>query len=237
VSSLASSLAAEVRRRREGLLQVALAMLAALVYFGVRNLTVGEHGEAYANADRIQRLGRSLHIAWEQSLQEPIAEHLALVTIFNWIYIWGHWPVIITAALLLYRYRRDRFRLLRNAMFISGAIGFFFFGFFPVAPPRLADPGVIDFVTLHSHAYRGLQPPGLTNQYAAFPSLHFGWNVLVGIAVWGATTNRFLRTLAVAGPTAMGVAVVVTGNHYVIDAVAGLALALFAWLVARRLPH
>ena len=74
-------------------------------------------------------------------------------------------------------------------MFLSGAIGFLFFALLPVAPPRLADPSLIDTVTLHSEAYRALQPPGLTNQYAAFPSLHFGWNLLVGFAVWGATRN------------------------------------------------
>ncbi len=235
--ALVSSLFAAVRRSRGGLLQVALAVLAALVYFGVRNVTVGSRAVAFLNAGRIQRFERDLHIAWEQALQAPVAPHVALVTFFNWVYVWGHWPVIIVASVLLYRYRRDRFRLLRNAMFVSGAIGFLFFGFFPVAPPRLADPEILDFVTLHSEAYRGLQPPGLTNQYAAFPSLHFGWNLLVGIAVWGATTNPYLRFLAVAGPAAMATAVVVTGNHYVIDVFAGFVLAIVGWLVARRLPH
>ena len=95
--------------------------------------------------------------------------------------------MIITAAIVLYRKRHDRYLLLRNTIFVSGAIGFLFFALLPVAPPRLADSSLMDTVTLHSDAYRALQPPGLTNQYAAFPSLHFGWNLVVGIAVWGAT--------------------------------------------------
>ena len=74
-------------------------------------------------------------------------------------------------------------------MFISGLIGFAFFAAFPVAPPRLADRGIVDTVTEYSESYRALQPPALTNKYAAFPSLHAGWN-LVGIVLFQATTHR-----------------------------------------------
>jgi hypothetical protein len=205
-----------------------------LVYFGIRNLTVGAAGEALANARRVVRLEQWLGIAWEGSLQEAILTHDALVTLANWIYIWGHWPVILTAAIALYHLRPSHYVLLRNAIFISGAIGFLFFAFLPVAPPRLADPALLDTVTEHSNAYRALQPPGLTNQYAAVPSLHFGWNLLVGIVVWQATGHRLLRFLAVAGPAAMAAAVVLTANHWVLDVVAGLLVVLLAYLVARR---
>lgn len=217
-----------VGRHRGGLRETALAITFALAYFGIRALTAGSAAQADANAGGILRFERTIHLAWEASLQAPVVAHSALVTLVNWIYIWGHWPVIITVAILLFRYRRDRYVLLRNSMFISGAIGFIFFIFFPVAPPRLADPSVIDTVTLHSHAYRALQPPGLTDQFAAFPSLHFGWNLLAGIAVWGATRNIALRALSVAGPAAMAAAVVLTANHYVIDVIGGLAVVLAA---------
>ena len=131
--------------------------------------------------------------------------------------------------------RPERFLLLRNAMFLSGAIGFLFFALLPVAPPRLVDPSLIDTVTLHSEAYRALQPPGLTNQYAAFPSLHFGWNLLVGVAVWGATRSALLRLLSIVGPAAMAGAVVLTAIHYVLDLVGGMVVVLFAlWIVSRH---
>jgi membrane-associated phospholipid phosphatase len=142
--------------------------------------------------------------------------------------------VIVAAAVLLYRARPERYLLLRNAMFLSGGIGFLFFALLPVAPPRLVDPSLIDTVTLHSDAYRALQPPGLTNQYAAFPSLHFGWNVLVGVAVWGATRNVLLRLLSILGPAAMAGAVVLTANHYVLDLVGGLVVVLFALWATNR---
>jgi hypothetical protein len=157
------------------------------------------------------------------------------VTLFNWIYIWGHWPVIIAVGVYLFRFHRQDYRLLRNAMFLSGFIGFAFFAFFPVAPPRLVDPDLIDTVTLHSNAYRALQPPGLTNQYAAFPSLHFGWNLLVGFALWRVSTRVLLRLLAVAGPTAMGIAVVATANHFVLDLAGGAVIVSAGLWIARRL--
>jgi hypothetical protein len=212
-----------------------VAVLAVLAYFGVRNLTAGAADEAFANAGRIADLEERFGLDWEHALQQPFLDEQTFVTLFNWIYIWGHWPVIVVTAVALYRLRPDRYVLLRNAIFLSGAVGFLFFALFPVAPPRLVDPALVDTVTQHSDAYRALQPPGLTNQYAAFPSLHFGWNLLVGIVLWGTTTRLLVRTFAVAGPLAMSAAVVVTANHFVLDVAGGLLLVLAALPVARLL--
>jgi len=222
------------RRYSAAAREIALAAVAALTYFGVRNLTAGAADEAFSNADRLARLEERMHVAWELPLQDAVLGHGSVSTFFNWIYIWGHWPVILTTAMVLYRLHPKRYVLFRNAMFLSGAIGFLLFALLPVAPPRLVDPSLIDTVTLHSDAYRALQPPGLTNQYAAFPSLHFGWNLLVGVAVWGATRNVPLRVLAILGPAAMGAAVVLTANHYVLDVVGGTAVVLVALWVACR---
>jgi hypothetical protein len=220
---------------REVVRELALVGAAALVYFGVRNLTVGSASTAFDNAAHLQSLEQTLSIAREQSLQDLLLRHDALVTLFNWIYIWGHWPVIIAVGVYLYRSHRDHYRVLRNAMFVSGLIGFALFAFFPVAPPRLVDPSLIDTVTLRSHSYRALQPPGLTNQYAAFPSLHFGWNLIVGFVLWHATGNQLLRVSAVLGPIAMAVAVVVTANHFLIDLPAGAIVVAAGLAVARSL--
>jgi membrane-associated phospholipid phosphatase len=223
-----------VRRHGEAVREILLAALAALAYFGVRNLTAGSAATAFANADRLRRFEEATRLDWERSLQAPVLASDALVDLVNWVYIWAHWPVIISVAIVLFRYRRDRYALLRDAILISAGVAFLFFAFFPVAPPRLADPALTDTVTLQSNAYRALQPPGLTDQYAAFPSLHFGWNLLAGIAVWGATKNIALRTLAVIGPVAMAAAVVLTANHYIVDVVAGLVVVLIG-LAAHRL--
>jgi membrane-associated phospholipid phosphatase len=211
-----------------GAREAALVVCLILTYFGVRGLTEARVERAFANADVVMRLERTLGIAWEAQLQSLIVGHRGLVALVNWIYIYGHWPVILTCAVLLYVRRRRHYLLLRDAMIVSAVIGFAFFAFLPVAPPRLADAALVDTVTRYSESYRTLQPPGLTNQYAAVPSLHVGWNLLVAIVLFQATRLRAVRAFAVVMPLAMAFATVATGNHFVIDVVAGIAVVLVA---------
>ncbi len=221
------------RSARAGVAREAvLAAAAILAYFGIRNRTAGSPGQALANADRIADLERWLHIPWEHEAQASIVGSDVLVMLVNWVYIWGHWPVILGSATALYLYRRDRYYVLRNALFVSGAIGFLFFALLPVAPPRLVEPKLVDTVTEQSSAYRALQPPGLTNQYAAFPSLHVGWNIVIGIVLLISFTHLAVRAFAILSPTAMAFAVVATANHYVLDVVAGMAVVLVGLAVA-----
>lgn len=212
--------------------EISLIALAILTYFGVRNLTAGSPHMAFENAGRILRFEDRAGIDWEHGVQRLVVGHETLVDFANWVYIWGHWPVILTAAVVLFLYRRERYYLLRNAFFISGAIGFLFFALLPVAPPRLLDAGLVDTVTTQSHAYRALQPPGLTNQYAAFPSLHAGWNVLIGVVLFTTTAAIVVRVFAVALPVAMSFAVVATANHYIVDVAAGIMVVGLGLLLA-----
>jgi len=215
--------------------EAGLIVLAALVYFGVRGFTQDRVDRAFANADWLQRAEREIGIAWERAFQELVIEHGWLMTATNWVYVYGHWPVIVACGVALYVWRRDRYRLLRNAMFISGLIGFIFFAGFPVAPPRFADPSIVDTVTQYSEGYRALQPPALTNKYAAFPSLHAGWNLLVGIVLFQTTRHLAVRAFAVAMPVAMAFAVVATANHFVLDVVGGTVVVLIGLFAAHRL--
>jgi hypothetical protein len=226
----ARSLRASVRQG--ALREIGLVTVAMLAYFAIRNSTVGSADEAFANADRIVDLEQWLGVAWEGTVQGAIVWSDLLVMLTNWVYIWGHWPVILATAALLYFFRRERYYLLRNALFISGAIGFVVFALLPVAPPRLLELGLVDTVSQHSDSYRALQPPGLTNQYAALPSLHVGWNVVVGIVLLLTTANLAVRVFAVASPLAMGFAVVATANHFVLDVAAGLAVVLAGFAAA-----
>ena len=215
------------RRAPTGIAREALVIaFAMLLYFGIRNATAGSADQAFANAYDLVRLERALGIYWEAGLQSATTGNDAVVTLANWVYIFGHWPVILGVATWLYLRRPEHYRLLRNAMFASGSIGFLLFALFPVAPPRLLDLGFVDTVTERSDAYRALQPPGLTNQYAAFPSLHAGWNLLVAIVVVMAVTSILVRAVAIALPIGMALAVVVTANHFVIDVAAGVVVVL-----------
>jgi hypothetical protein len=212
---------------RHGFLrEAALVAFAILAYFSIRNATVGNAGEAFVNGERIVDFEQWLGVDWERAIQDSVAGSDFLVMLTNWIYIWGHWPVILGVAMLLYVHCRDRYYVLRNALFFSGAIGFLFFAFFPVAPPRLLELGLADTVSDQSSAYRALQPPGLTNQYAAFPSLHVGWNILVGIVLFFTVAHLAVRLFALALPLAMAFAVVATANHFVVDVAAGIVVVL-----------
>lgn len=208
------------------IVQVVLVSAAAVAYFGVRNLTQGSLAAAEEHAESIVSLERALRIDWEDAAQDMVIGHDWLVTLANWVYIYGHWPVIGITLVWLFLRAPSEYRILRNAMFISGGIGLVIFALYPVVPPRLGILDVVDTVTQRSSSYRTLQPPGLINRYAAMPSLHFGWNLLVGIVIWRATSRRLWHVVAVLMPVAMGFAVVITGNHYVADVVAGGAVAL-----------
>ncbi len=226
---------------RHGFIREAALVAGAMVaYFAIRNGTVGGANEAYANAGRLVDVERWLDIDWEDEIQGTVIGTDTLVTLTNWAYIWGHWPVILGAAIALYLGRRERYYVLRNALFVSGAIGFAFFAFLPVAPPRLLDLGLVDTVTTESSSYRALQPPGLTNQYAAFPSLHVGWNVVVGVVLLMTTAHLAVRVFAIVSPLAMGFAVVATANHFVLDVAGGIVVVIVGLTVAlaieRRQP-
>ena len=219
--------------------QIVIVVGAVAVYFGVRGLTEGEVVTAERNAGRVLDLERSIGIAFEHELQRALIASDLVVTLANWVYIWMHWPVLVATLIWFIAVNRGEYVELRNAMIISGLIGIVIFATFPVAPPRLYGIEFVDTVTERSHAYRVLQPPAFTNAYAALPSLHFGWNLLVGIAWFRVGRSRWWRPAAVLMPAAMAWAVVATANHYVLDVVLGGLIALVGvvlerWRLQRR---
>lgn len=212
--------------------------LAAYIYFFVRGLIHAREAEAMDNAHWLVSQEKWLGIFHEHALQEKILGHQWLVDIFNSIYIYGHWPVVVGTLTWLFLKHREHFAMFRTAMVASGLMGFFFFFLFPMAPPRfLADYGFVDTVTLHSEAYRVLQPPSLTNQFAAMPSLHVGWNLLMGIAIVTFASGRFWKVFGAIMPLAMYVATILTANHYFLDGIVGSALALTGLAIAWRISR
>ncbi len=214
--------------------QTVLIGSAVLFYFAVRGLTEGAEATAIENGRWVLAREHDVGIDLERSIQ-GWTDLPFLTTLMNWVYIWGHWPVIVATLLWLHHSRIDGFLLLRNAMFVSGAIGLVIFVTVPVAPPRLIDLGFIDTVTQNSSSYRVLQPPGLVNKYAAIPSLHVGWNVLVGIVLFRTSRSRVVRTFAIVAPLLMAFAVVATANHYVVDGFIGSLVALAGLWISSKM--
>ena len=212
--------------------EIAIVLALTAMYFGVRGVTESGVDEAVANAERVMHLERTIGILWEPSLQAAIIGSDSAIAVLNWIYIWGHWPVIAAIAAWLIIRHPGEYPVYRNAFAISGAIGIAIFMTFPVAPPRLTDLAVVDTITEYSKSYRVLQPPAFVNQYAAVPSLHFGWDLLLGLALIRVSTVWIIRLFGCLMPVAMLAAIVLTANHYIIDAVVGGAVALTGLAVA-----
>ncbi len=226
--------------RKSGLWDLALIVVAFVLYYMVRG-AVGERAEeATQRAIRLVELEKSLGLFQEAEMQAWVMSSELAVRVFNGIYVWGHFPVIAAVGLWLFFFRRRSFILFRNAFLISGGIGLIIYNLFPMAPPRLLSGsyGLVDTVAALSPVNYDMQPAAFVNQYAAMPSLHFGWNLLIGVAIIYSTrnayhvTNLVLWPFAVVMPIAMGIAVVVTGNHYILDVVAGSAVALLGLLLA-----
>ena len=216
--------------------QLVLAAALVLLYFRVRGLTEGSPALAQRHAAEVialeQWLGIDGALGLQHQLQQVLLSIPSAVTVANWVYIWAHWPVIIATAVWLAVGRPDVFRRLRDAMTISGAVGMVVFAAYPLAPPRLVDAGLVDTVSDQSVAYRVLQPPAFVNQYAAMPSLHVGWDLVVGLAIVAAATGVTMRTVGRLMPVVMAAATVLTANHYVLDVLAGAAFGLAGWAIA-----
>lgn len=212
--------------------EILLIAPAVFIYFAVRGVVVAREDVAFTNADHIMRFQTRLGIFHEPTLQAWILGSDFLVRLMNWIYIWGHWPVVVGTMIWLIVRRPVTFSIYRNAFLISGIIAMFIFATFPVAPPRLMpDLDVVDTVSEQSNSYRVLQPPALTNPYAAMPSLHFGWNLLMGIALVRESRNRAFRLFGYVMPVMMFIGIVLTANHYLVDGVVGgLLVAGSLWI-------
>ncbi|AYY14820.1 phosphatase PAP2 family protein [Actinobacteria bacterium YIM 96077] len=225
---------------REGL----LVATATLLYSLVRGLTDDRVDLAFENAERVISFQSTLGFFVESDMQAWIADNDVAINIVNAIYIGGYWPVLIgTLAWLLVRHP-DHYTLYRNALLASGAITLVIFALYPLAPPRfLPEQGFIDTVAENSETYRNFTASPFVNEYAAMPSLHFGWILLLSIAWIAVSKRRIATAFGVIMPISMFAAIVLSGNHFIIDGIVGgivvlaglgIAYGIERWKEARR---
>jgi hypothetical protein len=227
-----------LRRAHPGWFELTVFALAYAIYFGVRALTRADVSRALENAMGVLRLERHLRLDWEDAAQGIVVGRGGLVDAINAVYIWGHWPLLIIGGVLLFHVGRPEYRRLRTVILISGGLGLVVFALFPVAPPRLAPTGLQDTVALRAAAYHSVLLPSLVNEYAAMPSFHAGWNLLLGIELFRFSHNVLVRAFAIVAPATMAFAVVATANHFVADVIAGgvaviLPLVVVSWFEGR----
>ncbi len=234
-SALARAIAAIQRRRvYRDVFEIGLVALAFLCYFLVRGAVIDRHGEALHNANRIMDMERAFGIFWEPRLQEVVLNRKPLVDLFNFIYFWLDFPLVVLVGLLLYFFRRHQYTIARDALLLSGAISLVVYNLYPVMPPRLLPTG--EFIgTIEKYnqlSYQAQSMQAFVNPYAAVPSLHFGWAVVIGGSIIIATRNPFARAFGIVLPWAQMAAIVFTANHYILDAFAGLIVCLVGIVLA-----
>jgi hypothetical protein len=224
-------------------IEVAIMTIVMAIYFLIRGGLPEPVPAAVARSTKIIHLEQATGIFVERQWQEPVLKNGLLMRIANGIYIWGHLPVMLVAAVWLYWKNRQRYGLYRTGLVLSAFVGLWGYAFFPAAPPRLmpSDWGFVDTIALVAKERYELKPDLFLNHYAAVPSLHFGWAMLAGIAIWQNSRNLALRAFAILMPAAMFWAIVVTANHFIFDMLVGAAIVLVAlfisWLYySGRLP-
>ncbi|MBE7518914.1 MAG: phosphatase PAP2 family protein [Thermoflexaceae bacterium] len=224
---------------RVGLHEVVVVVVSFLIYFVIRGLVVGRAGEAMVRGIRLIELEQRLGIYWELEMQSWILDSYWLIKAMNWVYFWGHMPLVIVFAVWLWVWHRHTYTLVRNAFLASGAIGVVVYWLYPVAPPRLIPfAGFIDTMAMFDRVgYNAQETKGLVNQFAAVPSLHFGWSMLLGLAVARVGKRPILWVFGIAWPVAMFFAVVMTGNHFILDAVIGAAVSFAGLGIAMGLER
>jgi hypothetical protein len=195
------------------------------VYDLVNNLTTVREKLAIKNGSAVLDLEERLHIAPERALNLWLSHQDTLGLVLSDFYNVVHLDLTLVVICWLWWKAPPNYRLLRNTLVLANVIGFAVFMLYPVAPPRML-PGFVDTI-VETHAWFSSHSEGTlakaANQFAAMPSLHVAWAVWVTVAVWTNTRLRLVRAVAVAHPVITLVAIIATANHYLLDAVAGLA--------------
>jgi hypothetical protein len=212
----------QIKRALREILLVGLLFLA----YKVGRVVADGHVEiAMANARDVWHLERVLHLPSEFALQHAALSHGWLVRVANCYYAYVHFPVTAACLIWMYVRRPDRYLRTRRMLAWLTAAALVVHLVMPLAPPRmLTAVGMVDTGELFGpEVYGSPSSDTLTNQYAAMPSLHVGWALAVAIALIGATRGRW-RWLWLAHPAITLMVVVVTGNHYWLDAIVVAAL-------------
>ncbi|MFF8989401.1 phosphatase PAP2 family protein [Streptomyces sp. NPDC014983] len=203
-----------------------------LVYKFGRQLATGHTARAFHNAHRVWDFERTLRLPHETAVQAALLHGHTLVRVANTYYATVHFPATLAFLVWLYVRRPAHYVWARRVLAVVTAAALVLPFTFPLAPPRmLAGTGLEDTARIYGPSVYG--PPAhdhLSNQFAAMPSLHFGWALMVAIGLITATRSRW-RGLWLLHPLLTLLVIVGTANHYWLDALAatamlGVALAL-----------
>ncbi|MBM4461954.1 MAG: phosphatase PAP2 family protein [Chloroflexi bacterium] len=181
---------------------------------------------ALENAHDVIHWERRMGLFHEPDFQAFFLRNKILLNIADTLYTLLYYPALVLFFFWAYNRHRKEYYIARNVFLVSAGIAFLCFAFYPVAPPRMLP--IFGFVdTMKGYGVVNYDSPilrNLANPYAAMPSLHFAWTLLVGIGIFCIVKAWWGKVLGVFVPLGMFVAIVATANHFILDAVAGAVL-------------
>jgi PAP2 superfamily len=223
--------------RRNGVVTEAAAVIALYAAYQIsRGFADDSATRSLANAHEVVALERRLQLFHEGALQDAVMRLPGMIDALGLAYMSLHLAGTVALLTWVYVRRPGWFPLLRTALAFASAIALTIYYVYPTAPPRLADIGIVDTVTtINDIDLRSRLLGRFYNPFAAVPSMHFGYALLIGLAIAALARRRAVRVAALAYPAVVLVVIVATGNHFILDAAAGAAVSLVglaaAWLV------
>ena len=210
------------------------------VLYGFYEVVRGAGGEdveaALANTADIVAVEQAIGVYVERGVQSAFETIPFAPTALGLAYVLLHFVGTAVALVWVHRRHPDRFPLVRTTFVAATALALVGYVFYPAAPPRLAELGFSDTVTSSTGLDLSSDLLGaLYNPFAAVPSLHFGYALIVGVALAWIAERRWVRLVGVVYPAAMLLIIVATGNHFLLDAVLGGVVVIAGWLAARAL--
>ncbi len=228
-----------------GWLDVAFQVLLFAAYYGIYSVVRGfaeVNGTiAFANSRSIISIERTLHIFVEPQIQAWAMHSHVLMDIASWLYLNAQTTVTIAALFYIYIWHNDRFYEIRNMLAIAMAIALVVYTVFPSAPPRfMPEWGFVDsvaaFTGVHvSHSSASMS--ALVNPYAAMPSMHIAFSMLISGQLIRVVRHRVLKVAWALYPLLIAFVIIVTANHFILDAVFGAVTAGISAALALRLAN
>lgn len=211
-------------------------MLALIFGYSLARLFVVDPANGYRNARHLWTVERTLDLPSEAGFQRWFVHAHVVLRLANEYYASAHFPLTAVFLFWIYVWRHESWRWVRNAMTILTASSLAIEALLPMAPPRLVPAfGMVDTgVLLGQSVYPARTDSGVANQFAAMPSVHVGWALLVAVGVILVTRSRW-RWLALIHPLITAFVVTVTANHYWGDAIVAALLVAVAVLATRGL--
>ena len=227
----------------KGLLDAAIQFLlffaAYNAYQVVRGISDSGRETAFANAERLIDLERATGTFFEPGFQQALLDQSWLIDAANFMYMNSHFVITTGFLAWLYLFRNEHFYFVRNMFMVAMGLGLVGYTVFPTAPPRLIPgEGFTDTIAAFTGVAQDSKTVSLlVNQYAAVPSMHIAFSLIIAVPAMALCRHPVARAIWSAYPLLVFFVIVVTGNHFWLDAAAGAAVACVAAVAARQLAR